>query len=188
MLKDILSITGKSGLFKMITQAKNMIIVESLIDGKRTPAHARDKVISLGDISIFTTTDDVSLGEVFNKMKEKEGGKKASIEPKKASNEALKTYLEELIPNFDNDRVYPTDIKKIINWYNLLIDNNMTDFLPIAEEAKTETAKEEETEQKAKAVKEKKTSTQKTANTRKVAPKTTKANNTKSVTNRKMGG
>ena len=101
MLKTILSISGKPGLFKLISQAKNMLIVESLQTGKRQPAYAHEKIISLGDIAIF----------------------------KKADNETLRAYLAEVLPNFDRERVYPTDIKKLISWYNLLVETGNTDFV-----------------------------------------------------------
>lgn len=127
MLKEIFSIGGKSGLFKLVSQGKNMLIVESLVDGKRMPAYSRDKVVSLGDVAIFTETDEVPLGKVFDNIKSKENAAIASINPQ-ADNEALRKYMAEVLPNYDRDRVYPTDIKKIILWYNILIKNDLTDF------------------------------------------------------------
>ena len=124
MLKTILSVSGKPGLYKLVSSGKNMVIVESLIDSKKMPIHARDKVVSLGDISIYTDEEEVQLKNVLVAIKEKENGAKASI----ATNvkpEELKKYFEEVLPNFDKDRVYPTDIKKIIGWYNLLINSNI---------------------------------------------------------------
>ena len=137
MLKEILSVGGKSGLFKLVSQGKNMLIVESLIDGKRMPTYSRDKVTSLGDINIFTETSDVPLGEVFDKMLKKEDGKEIAIDPKTADNDVLRKYLEEVFPEYDRDRVYPSDIRKMITWYNLLIKNNITNFLPEKEEEET---------------------------------------------------
>ena len=128
MLKTILSISGKPGLFKLISQAKNMLIVESLQTGKRQPAYAHEKIISLGDIAIFTDEEDVPLSEVLNAIKEKENGAKVTLDIKKA-------YLAEVLPNFDRERVYPTDIKKLISWYNLLVETGNTDFV---EEEKTQ--------------------------------------------------
>jgi len=142
MLKEILTVGGKSGLFKLVSQGKNMLIVESLVDGKRMPTYARDKVNSLGDINIFTETGDVPLGEVLDKFLKKEDGKEIAIDPKTADNNVLRKYLEEVFPEYDRDRVYPSDIRKMIAWYNLLIKNNITDFLPEKEEAEVE---EEET-------------------------------------------
>ena len=137
MLKTILSISGKPGLYKLISQAKNMLIVESLQTGKRQPAYAHEKIISLGDIAIFTDEDDVPLGEVLNAIKTKENGAKVSLDIKKADNEASRAYLAEVLPNFDRERVYTTDIKKLISWYNLLIETGNADFV---EEKKTDEA------------------------------------------------
>ena len=136
MLKTILSISGKPGLYKLVSQAKNMLIEESFQTGKRQPAYAHEKIISLGDIAIFTDEDDVPLGEVLNAIKEKEKGAKAALDIKKADNEALRAYLAEVLPNFDRERVYVTDIKKLISWYNLLVETGNTDFV---EEKKDET-------------------------------------------------
>lgn len=135
MLKTILSISGKPGLFKLISQAKNMLIVESLQTGKRQPAYAHEKIISLGDIAIFTDEEDVPLSEVLNAIKEKENRAKVTLDIKKADNETLRAYLAEVLPNFDRERVYPTDIKKLISWYNLLVETGNTDFV---EEEKTQ--------------------------------------------------
>ena len=135
MLKTILSISGKPGLFKLISPAKNMLIVESLQTGKRQPAYAHEKIISLGDIAIFTDEEDVPLSEVLNAIKEKENGAKVILDIKKADNETLRAYLAEVLPNFDRERVYPTDIKKLISWYNLLVETGNTDFV---EEEKTQ--------------------------------------------------
>ena len=129
MLKTILSISGKPGLFKLISQAKNMLIVESLQTGKRQPAYAHEKIISLGDIAIFTDEEDVPLSEVLNAIKEKGNGAKVTLDIKKADNETLRAYLAEVLPNFDRERVYPTDIKKLISWYNLLVETGNTDFV-----------------------------------------------------------
>ncbi len=129
MLKTILSISGKPGLFKLISQAKNMLIVESLQTGKRQPAYAHEKIISLGDIAIFTDEEDVPLSEVLNAIKEKENGAKVILDIKKADNETLRAYLAEVLPNFDRERVYPTDIKKLISWYNLLVETGNSDFV-----------------------------------------------------------
>jgi len=129
MLKDILSLTGKPGLFKLVSQGKNMLIVESLIDGKRIPAYTKDKVVSLGDIAIFTETAEVPLGEVLESVKVKENGAASSIDPK-ADNDKLRNYMEEVLPEYDRERVYPSDIRKLISWYNILIKAQITDFLP----------------------------------------------------------
>ena len=102
MLKEILSISGKSGLFKLVSQGKNMLVVESLTDGKRIPAYARDKVVSLGDIAMFTETDEVPLAQVLEKLKAKENGASCNIDPK-ADNNALRDFMAEVLPNYDRD-------------------------------------------------------------------------------------
>jgi len=141
MLKTILSVSGKPGLYKLISSGKNMVIVESLVDSKKMPVHARDKVVSLGDISIYTETDDVPLKNILISMKQKENGEKASINTTSAKPEEMKKYFAEVLPDFDKDRVYPTDIKKIIGWYNILITANI-DFEK--EEQKEENAESAE--------------------------------------------
>lgn len=124
MLKTILSVAGKPGLFKIVSNGKNMIIVESLVDRKKMPIHARDKVVSLGDISIYTVSDEKPLQDVFLSMKKIEGGAGASIEPN-AKVEDLKEYFEKVLPDYDKEKVYPADIKKMITWYNLIIQSNI---------------------------------------------------------------
>lgn len=136
MLKTILSISGKPGLFKLVSHGKNMLIVESLADQKRVPAYAKDKVISLGDIAIYTDEAEVPLHEVLTNVKNKENGQTSSLNPSKAKPDELRAYMAEVLPNFDRDRVYPSDIKKLITWYNLLINAGITDFTP--EEPQTE--------------------------------------------------
>lgn len=130
MLKTILSISGKPGLFKLVSHGKNMLIVESLIDKKKVPAYAKDKVISLGDIAIYTDEAEIPLHAVLTNVKKKENGQKASLVPSKAQAEELRAYMAEVLPNFDRDRVYPSDIKKLISWYNILIDAGITEFTP----------------------------------------------------------
>lgn len=153
MLKNILSITGKPGLYKLVSRGNNMLIVESLIDGKRMPTYARDKIVSLAEVSMFTTGDDIALSEVLTKVGEKEGLKVASIDPKKADNDAMRAYFVEVLPDFDRDRVYPTDIRKLVQWYNILINAGITDF----------TTKEDEGEEEAATVEDKKQDVKKPA-------------------------
>lgn len=181
MLKKILSITGKPGLYKLVAQGKNMIIVESLADGKRFPVYARDKAVSLGDIAIFTETEEMLLAEVLEKVKEKEDGAKASIEPK-SDNESLRKYMEEVLPDYDKSRVYPSDIKKLITWYNILVEKNLTNFI---EEEVDEEKGENENELKEDVKKEiKPTTTKKEPKVQVKQPKVAQ----KPMTNRKMGG
>jgi len=134
MLKGLLAISGQRGLFKMVSQAKNSIIVESLLDGKRIPAYATSRISALEDISIYTEDEDVKLEDVFKAIYEKENGGKA-IDPKSSGNE-LKDYFEEILPLYDRERVYVSDIKKVLNWYNILIENDLFD--PNASEEETE--------------------------------------------------
>lgn len=143
MLKTILSISGKPGLFKLVSHGKNMLIVESLADQKRVPAYAKDKVISLGDIAIYTDETEIPLHEVLTSVKNKENGGVATINSA-AKPEELRAYFAEVLPNYDRERVYPSDIKKLISWYNLLISAGITDFTPQepTEEAPAEEAKE----------------------------------------------
>ena len=144
-----MSISGKPGLYQLVSHGKSMLIVESLSDKKRVPAYAKDKVISLGDIAIYTEDAEVPLHEVLNSMKEKEAGKVASIVPSKASTDDLRAYLGEVLPNFDRERVYPSDIKKLISWYNILINAGFTDFTPVEMEGQAEAAEDETTEKEA---------------------------------------
>lgn len=142
MLKTILSISGKPGLFKLVSHGKNMLIVESLADKKRVPAYAKDKVISLGDIAIYTDDAEVPLHEVLTSVMNKENGKKASISTS-AKPDELRAYFAEVLPSFDRERVYPSDIKKLISWYNILIGAGITDFTPEEPAAEEETPAEE---------------------------------------------
>ena len=128
MLKEILAITGKPGLYKLLTRGNNMLIVESLVDGKRMPTYARDKIVALSDVSMFTNADDVSLSEVLTNAGKKEGLKPVALDPKKASNAELQAWFDEVLPDWDRDRVYPSDIRKLIQWYNILINAGITDF------------------------------------------------------------
>ncbi len=131
MLKTILSISGKPGLYKLISQGKNMLIVESInTEKKRFPAYGNEKIISLADIAMYTNDAEVPLYKVLNTIKQKENSQIASIDPKKATPEQLREYLSDVLPDFDRDRVYVTDIKKLISWYNILVSNGITDFVP----------------------------------------------------------
>lgn len=111
----------------MISYGKNLVIVESLVDHKRQPAHSRDKIISLGDVAIYTTGDDVPLSNVFQSILEKYDGKAIDSANYKTA-EALDEFFKGVLPNYDVDRVYKTDIKKVINWYNILVNAGYTTF------------------------------------------------------------
>lgn len=130
MLKTILAISGKPGLYKLISQGKNMLIVESVgADKKRLPIYASDKVISLGDIAMYTDAEEVALAEVLESVKNKENSSVASLDYKKASAEELHQFMAEVLPNYDRDRVHTSDIKKLIQWYNLLVSSGITEFV-----------------------------------------------------------
>lgn len=144
MLKTILSIAGRPGLFKLVNQGKNMLIVESLQTGKRTPAYAHDKVISLGDIAIYTVENDVPLTEVFASIKEKNNGEQVDIKAI-GDDSKLRAYFKEILPDFDEDRVYTNDIKKVFTWYNQLIAAGISDFTT---EVPAEEREAEESEEK----------------------------------------
>ena len=142
MLKKILSISGRPGLFKLVSQAKGALIVEALSTGKRTLAYSHDKVTSLGDIAMYTQSGEEPLYKVLDSVKKKENGAVASVSPK-ADKEVLRTYFAEILPDFDTERVYPTDISKLISWYNILVQSGMTDF---SVKEKGEAPKEDKTE------------------------------------------
>lgn len=129
MLKTILSIAGKPGLYKLISSGKNMLIVETVDAAKkRIPAYGHDKVIALADIAMYTDAEEVPLDEVLESVKKKENGAVASIDYKKASANELHAYFAEVLPNYDRDRVHTSDIKKLLSWYNILINNGITEF------------------------------------------------------------
>ena len=129
MQQTILSISGRPGLFKLVSRAKNSLIVEALDNThRRTPAFGNDRITSLGDIAMYTETDDVPLMDVLENLKTLEDGAKASIDYRKASGDELREYFAKVLPAFDRDRVHVSDIKKLIQWYNILIENGITDF------------------------------------------------------------
>ena len=129
MLETILAISGKPGLYRLVSRGNRSLIVETLDDAKkRMPAFAADKVISLGDIAMYAEDGEVPLRKVLNSVKQKENGEVSSFDYKKASNQELAAYFAEILPNYDRDRVYPTDIKKLISWYNILIKAGVTEF------------------------------------------------------------
>lgn len=128
MLKKILSISGKPGLFRLVNRGKNMLIVENLATGRRTPAYASDKVVSLGDISIYTTSDeDAPLADVLEKVKEANDGKEIDIKAL-GDDAAVRAYFKTILPEYDEDRVYTTDIRKLFSWYNQLVAADVKDF------------------------------------------------------------
>ena len=135
MLETILAISGKPGLYRLVSRGNRSLIVETLdAQKKRFPVFGTDKVISLADIAMYTDEKEVPLREVLKNIKEKENGKVAALDWRKASKEELYGFLAEVLPAFDRDRVYPADVKKLIQWYNLLIENELTDFDEVLKE------------------------------------------------------
>ena len=129
MQQTILAIAGKPGLYKLVSRAKNSLIVEALdATHRRQPAFGTDRITSLADIAMYTETDDVPLMDVLDSMKKLEDGKKSSVDYKKASGDELREYFGKVLPEFDRERVQTSHIKKLIQWYNILIENGITDF------------------------------------------------------------
>lgn len=130
MLKTVLAISGKPGLYKLVSRGNKMLIVETIDAAKkRMPAYGADKVVSLADISIYTNDDnEVSLASVFSAIKEKYEGKKVDLSHKKADNETVIEFFATVLPNYDTDRVRVSDMRKVIAWYNILVSNGLCDF------------------------------------------------------------
>jgi len=126
-LDKILSIGGKPGLFKLVTQTRSGFVAASLLDGKKITVGMQNNVSVLSEIAIYTLEEELPLREVFQKILLKEKGAKTSI-PHKSEKIKLEEYFFEVLPNYDEDRVYASDIKKVIQWYNILIENKITDF------------------------------------------------------------
>lgn len=136
MLKKILSISGRPGLYQLISYGKNMLVVETIPVGRRFPVHSRERVMSLGDISIFTMSEDVPLTQVFENIGKKFDNKALDAKAY-ATPEQLHEFMNSALENWDTERVHNNDIKRIISWYNILVNAGITDF----------TAKEEEAEE-----------------------------------------
>ena len=152
-LKGILSIGGYGGLYKLIKQTKNGFIVESLTDKKRMQAFATSKISTLEDIAIYTEEGEVHLKDIFKKIFEKEDGKQTINH--KVSSKELKSFFAELLPDYDRERVYVSDIKKVVNWYNVLVELDMVDLEEDEEstEESTENKEIEKVEQKEESIK-----------------------------------
>ncbi len=149
-LTKILSISGKPGLFLMVGDAKNKIIVESLIDGKRYPAFSHDKISSLKEISIYTETDDLPLEDAFKNLFKALDGKPVE-NPKKMASADLKALFEKAVPDYDKESVYVSNMKSVFSWYNLLVQKNLIDLedeqkeesTTVTDEVKKDSSKEE---------------------------------------------
>ncbi|MBR5062070.1 MAG: dephospho-CoA kinase [Prevotella sp.] len=128
-METILSIAGKPGLFRMLSRGKQNLIVETLDENKkRMPTFANDRVISLADISMYTDSEDIPLWKVLKSLGEKEGSKPCSLNYKKASGKELREFFAEVLPDYDRERVHDSDIRKLIQWYDILVNNGITDF------------------------------------------------------------
>lgn len=127
MLRTILSVTGKPGLFKILSQGKGVIIAEDLQTGKRTPIHLRDKVVSLGDIAMYTESGDTPLGEILDKVYAWKNGEAIDVKALVAE-KGLRNAFEQVVEDYDRDRVYEADIKKLFTWYNILLAAGFTKF------------------------------------------------------------
>ncbi|MBS5526770.1 MAG: DUF5606 domain-containing protein [Prevotella sp.] len=135
MKTTILAISGKPGLYKLVSRGKMNLIVESIDENhRRFPAFATDRVISLSDIAMYTDAEDVPLMKILATLRDKEEGKVVSIDFKKCGSKELREYFATILPDFDRDRVHDSDIKKLFQWYNILVNNGITDF----EEPETE--------------------------------------------------
>lgn len=129
MKQTILSIARKPGLYKLVSRGKNNLIVETLEEPhRRMPVFNSDRVTSLADIAMYTEEDDVPLMNVMVAIRDKEESKPCSISFKKATSEELRAYFAEVLPTFDRDRVHDSDIRKLLQWYDLLVKNGITDF------------------------------------------------------------
>lgn len=129
MLQTILAISGRPGLYKLLSKGNKNLIVEALDETHRkSPAFATDRITSLADIAIYTDTDDVPLYKVLASLRDLEEGKPTSLNYRKASGDELREYMGKVLPNFDRDRVKMSDIKKLLQWYDILVNNGITDF------------------------------------------------------------
>lgn len=137
MLKEILAITGKPGLFKIVSHGNKTLIVEELTTGKRLPVGAREKVISLGDIAMYTDSGDKPLGEIMDLVYTHNEGKPVDVK-KLVAEKKLREEFESIVPDFDKDRVYDNDIKKLFSWYSLLVNAGFTKFTKEEEKEKEE--------------------------------------------------
>lgn len=145
-LEKILSISGKPGLYKLLAQTRGGFVAESLLDGKKISVSLRNNVSVLSEIAVYTLEEELPLRDVFKKIQEKENGGKTSVGHKDEKIK-LEEYFFEVLPNYDEDRVYASDIKKIVQWYNLLVDQGITDFNAKTEEADEAVAEQEAAEE-----------------------------------------
>lgn len=152
-LSKILSISGKPGLYKLIGESKSSLVVESMIDGKRGPAFSHERISTLKEISIYSDNEDVPLEDVFKKIFELQDGKPV-FNPKKASSNQIKELFEKVLPDYDRDAVYVSDMKKVFTWYNFLLEKEVLEFTEEEENTGEVENKEEEKSKEEKPKKE----------------------------------
>ncbi len=169
-ISRILTISGKPGLYKVVGQTNNGVIVESLIDGKRTPTYSNQQVSALEEISIYGNIDDIPLKDIFDKMYEVEGGKATSVSPKDKGAE-IRDYFSDIAPEFDGERVYNSDIKKVMTWYNTLLAKGFIEAEPETEDQKDAQEPVAEVEEAVEEKKESKKPAKKKKTTKKPAAK-----------------
>lgn len=169
-LSGIIAVSGKPGLFKVVAQGNQSIIVESLLDKKRLAVHASNKISALEDISIYTYEEDVPLSKVYSSIFDKENG--GQCVSHKASETELRSYLSLVLPDYDKERVYLSDIKKMFNWYNLL---QLNELLVVADEEASDEATEETVEKPKKKSPVKEASPKKAAAPKSAGPKAASA-------------
>lgn len=151
MLTKILSVAGRPGLYKLISTNKNMNVVESLTDGKRIPVYMHEKIVALSDVSIYTNDGDTPLIDVLKNINDKEDGKQVEMKAK-ASGKDYFNYLEEVLPDYNKESVYASDAKKIVSWYNILIENDI-DF-EVSESTEEQDSEEQDSEDSSENVEE----------------------------------
>jgi len=147
-LEKIISVAGKPGLYQVLTQTRTGVLAQSLIDGKKITVSARENVSLLSEIAIYTMTEEMPLGQVFQKIFDHLSG--ATALSHKSSKDELEAFFFEVLPEYDEDRVYASDIKKVVQWYNLLVDKGLTDFSLAQSQEEAEEKAQEEAQDKAK--------------------------------------
>ncbi len=129
MLEKVLAVSGKPGLYLLLSRGNGSIIVETIDSKKRRmPVFGADKVIALADIAMYTEDKEVPLRQVLKNIFDKEGGKETAVNSKTAGKEELSAFMAEALPDYDRDRVHTSDMRKLISWYNILVSNGITDF------------------------------------------------------------
>lgn len=128
MLREILSITGRPGLFKIVSSTSKMLIVEDVKTKKRTPAHQRERIISLGDVAMYTEGEDLPLDEILDRLYANMDGKPVDIKALEKEKDGLRDKFAEFVPDYDRDRVHTSDIRKLFQWYNILVEAGFTKF------------------------------------------------------------